>query len=138
MDKTIQEALQHLQNANYMRYFEEMDKVVPSSLQNPYQEHKGKFIAGQAAWNFYQQLEVFAKEVDRSLKKESISVVNKSHELERKGLEAAVEALIEKKNFLFLEKVKTSDAEQKFGYDKKISDLEKEIADLRKKIASLT
>lgn len=61
MNSTIQKALAALQNANYSVYFEEMDKVVPVSLKNPYQEHKSKFISGNYPHNFYQQLEVFAK-----------------------------------------------------------------------------
>ncbi|MCU0390923.1 MAG: hypothetical protein MUE81_07380, partial [Thermoflexibacter sp.] len=67
MNPTIQKALRHLQNANYSGYFEEMDKVVPVNMQTPYQEHKGKFITGQAPWNFHQQLETFAREVDKAL-----------------------------------------------------------------------
>jgi Flp pilus assembly protein TadD len=69
MQPSIQQAIAALQNANYAGYFEEMDKIVPVSLQNPYQEHKGKFIAGNYPYNFYQQLEVFAREVDKELNK---------------------------------------------------------------------
>ncbi|MCU0393866.1 MAG: hypothetical protein MUE81_22375 [Thermoflexibacter sp.] len=64
MHPTIDKALKHLQNANYAGYFDEMDKVVPSALKNPYAEHKGVFISGQTPWNFYQKLEVFAKQVN--------------------------------------------------------------------------
>jgi hypothetical protein len=67
MNFNIQKALSHLQDANYADYFEEMDKVVPQNLQTPYQEHKGKFIAGQAPYNFHQMLEVFAREVEKAL-----------------------------------------------------------------------
>ena len=70
MQPSIQKAIAALQNANYAGYFEEMDKIVPVSLQNPYQEHKGKFMSGNYPYNFYQQLEVFAREVDKSIKNE--------------------------------------------------------------------
>jgi hypothetical protein len=73
MHSTIQKALAALQNANYSSYFEEMDKIVPISLQNPYQEHKGKFISGNYPYNFYQILEVFAKEVYKSFKNEPVN-----------------------------------------------------------------
>lgn len=63
----IEKALAHLQKANYAGYFEEMDKIVPASLRPPYQDHKGIFIAGQQPFNFYQQLTVFAKQVEEEL-----------------------------------------------------------------------
>jgi internalin A len=68
MHTTIQKALEHLQEANHSGYFEEMDKVVPLSMQTTYQELKGKFITGQAPWNFHQQLEIFARYVDKVLR----------------------------------------------------------------------
>jgi class 3 adenylate cyclase len=67
MNSHVQQALDHLQNANYAGYFTEMDKVVPPNLKTPYQEHKGKFIGGQYPFNFYQQLEIFAREVQNQL-----------------------------------------------------------------------
>jgi hypothetical protein len=66
----IQSALQKLQKANYSGYFEEMDKVVPSEMQTMYSELKGKFITGNAPWNFDQQLKTFALEIDKLLDKE--------------------------------------------------------------------
>lgn len=69
MDKAqhIARALQHLQQANYAGYFDEMDEVVPPSLMHAHQTHKGVFIAGQQPFNFYQQLETFAKQVEKTL-----------------------------------------------------------------------
>ncbi len=72
----IETALIALQNADYSGYFEEMDKVVPAALQTPYQEHKGKFMAGNYPYNFYQQLEVFAREVDKALNQPTSNVIN--------------------------------------------------------------
>jgi hypothetical protein len=70
MDLTIQKALEHLANANYAGYFEEMDKVaMPKQWQAPYANHKGVFIAGQAPWNFYQQLDTLAHEILKELEK---------------------------------------------------------------------
>lgn len=67
MHPNIQSALKHLQNANLTGYFEEMDKVVPDAMRHTFNTHKGVFIAGQAPWNFHQQLEVFAGEVNKGL-----------------------------------------------------------------------
>jgi hypothetical protein len=69
MRPKIEKALAHLQNANYAGYFEEMNDVVPVSMMTVFQEHKGIFIAGKAPFNFHQILEIFAKEVNRTLEK---------------------------------------------------------------------
>jgi hypothetical protein len=73
MHPIIQQALKHLEGANYAGFFEEMDKIVPANMQNLYNEHKGKFMAGKQEWNFHQQLEVFAKEVGKTLSNTSTS-----------------------------------------------------------------
>ncbi|MEO1653597.1 MAG: hypothetical protein AAFU64_08635, partial [Bacteroidota bacterium] len=65
-ESLIQEALRHLENANYAGYFEKMEAIrehMPSHLKPIYAQHKGKFMAGQHEWNFNQQLAVFAKEL---------------------------------------------------------------------------
>jgi uncharacterized pyridoxamine 5'-phosphate oxidase family protein len=67
MHPKIQKALAHLQEANYASYFEEMDDVVPISLQTIHQEHKGLFISGQKPFYFDQMLKTFAKEVNNNL-----------------------------------------------------------------------
>ena len=67
MHPTIQKALEHLQNAHYAGYFEEMDtpQIVPAQLLHTYNMHKAMFISTQYPFNFHQTLEVFAKEADR-------------------------------------------------------------------------
>jgi len=67
MNPHITKALASLQNAHYAGYFDEMDKIVPVELRTPYSQHKGMFIADSYPFNFYQQLEVFAKDVDKAL-----------------------------------------------------------------------
>jgi hypothetical protein len=71
MNSIIQKALSLLEEGNYVGYFEEMDNVVPKNMRTPYQEHKGKFMAGQAPYNFHQMLEVFAREVEKALENPS-------------------------------------------------------------------
>ncbi|NJL13158.1 MAG: CHAT domain-containing protein [Microscillaceae bacterium] len=65
MHPNIQQALKNLENANIAGYFEEMDRVEMPTIQikSTYARFKGVFMAGQAPWNFSQQLETFAKEV---------------------------------------------------------------------------
>ena len=65
MHPTIQQGLATLQNANYSGYFEAMDKVVPQSLQGKLSELRMQFISGDTTWKFAQQLEIFAREVDK-------------------------------------------------------------------------
>lgn len=68
MNPIIKKALDYLENANYSSYFEELDKIsMPSIFKTPYATHKGKFIAGKYDWDFKQNLEVFAKQVDKYL-----------------------------------------------------------------------
>jgi hypothetical protein len=137
----IEKAIAALQNANYAGYFEEMDKVVPVSLQNPYQEHKGKFMSGNYPYNFYQQLEVFAREVDKSLSEKVANANNQntndnysnstkmnSTEKEIQGLEEVLDLLIDKKNYFQKQLLITSDTDAKFGLQQKLKELEKEIA----------
>ncbi|TAE06919.1 MAG: hypothetical protein EAZ95_18825 [Bacteroidetes bacterium] len=62
----ITQALEHLQKAHYAGYFEEMDKVtMPNHLQPIYATYKSQFMQGLKTVEFFQQLEVFAKEVDQ-------------------------------------------------------------------------
>jgi len=63
-----EKVLQYLQHANYAGYFEEMDKVVPQSLQGKLSELRMQFISGDTNWKFNQQLEDFAKFVDKTLR----------------------------------------------------------------------
>lgn len=65
MHSTIQKALTHLQNAYYVGYFEEMDKVhIPAQCQNPYATQKAIFTSGQPIpHDFSQKLEVLAKQI---------------------------------------------------------------------------
>lgn len=74
MNHIIKAALSALQGANYADYFKQMDKVVPTSLMTLYEEHKGKFTAGQYPWNFYQQLETFSIAVNDFLSKQNESM----------------------------------------------------------------
>jgi|GEM_PF-5045321 len=67
MNPHITKALASLQNAHYAGYFDEMDKIVPVELRTPYSQHKGMFTANSYPFNFYQKLEVFAKDVDKAL-----------------------------------------------------------------------
>ena len=71
MHQIIQNALKHLQNAQYAGYFEKMDKVMPLvtalATQANYTDLKNAFIAGDTTFKFATQLEIFAKEVDRLL-----------------------------------------------------------------------
>lgn len=68
MNPNIQSALQALEEANYVGYFAEMDKVsIPAHLRNTYATHKGVFAYGQTPFDFHQKLEVFAREVDKQL-----------------------------------------------------------------------
>lgn len=67
MHSTIQKALKHLQNANYAGYFEEMDKVVPESMQNNYDKLRKNFMDKGSNWELTEQLETFAREVDKAL-----------------------------------------------------------------------
>ncbi|MGB0523556.1 MAG: NB-ARC domain-containing protein, partial [Flammeovirgaceae bacterium] len=67
MHPTIVIALNFLENGNYVDYFEALDPLVPPQLKTIYAEHKGKFMADQKPFNFFQQLSVFAKEVARYL-----------------------------------------------------------------------
>jgi len=76
MNPHITKALASLQNAHYAGYFEEMDKIVPAELRTPYNQHKGMFIANSYPFNFYQQLEVFAKDVDKELGKVKPPILN--------------------------------------------------------------
>jgi hypothetical protein len=72
MNKHLQQALKHLEDANYSGYFEEMDKVeMPKYLKPIYAEHKSKFMQGLRTHDFSQQLNVFAGEVDKELDNES-------------------------------------------------------------------
>lgn len=67
MHPTIKKALDCLQEASYLGYFDEMDKVeIPSHLKPIYAEQKSKFFQGLHTHDFYQQLEVFAKSVANS------------------------------------------------------------------------
>jgi Flp pilus assembly protein TadD len=141
MQPSIQKAIAALQNANYAGYFEEMDKVVPVSLQNKFAELRMQFISGDTTWKFYQQLEEFAKVVDKGLS-EKISQdnnqnTNNNHsnstkmnrtEKEIQGLEKVLDLLIEKKNYFREQLVNASDAEVKFSLQQKLKELEKEIA----------
>lgn len=61
MNSTIQQALQHLQNANYSGYFEEIDKIIPPNLRNQFTSLRMEFISGDTNWQFAQKLEDFAK-----------------------------------------------------------------------------
>jgi hypothetical protein len=69
MNPHITQALEHLQKANYVGYFEEMDKVhLPTQFQNPYATQKRIFTSGQQVpFDFSQKLEVLAKQIDNAL-----------------------------------------------------------------------
>jgi len=67
MDKAIQRALTHLQNANYTGYFEEMDKAIPANMRNMFNQLQNQFIAGKTDWDFSQKLENYAKRVEKAI-----------------------------------------------------------------------
>jgi hypothetical protein len=68
MNKHIQQALKHLENANTAGYFQEMNKVeMPRDLKSIYAEYKSKFMQGLKTFDFNQQLDVFAGEVGKEL-----------------------------------------------------------------------
>jgi hypothetical protein len=70
MNENINNAIIHLEDANIAGYFEEMDKVeMPKQLKPTYAQFKGVFMDGQAPWDFSQQLETFAREVNKNLEK---------------------------------------------------------------------
>jgi len=69
-NKHLKEALEYLKDANYAKYFAEIDKLnLPDSLKYDYANHKRMFISGKYPSNFHQMLEVFVKEVERTYKK---------------------------------------------------------------------
>lgn len=64
MEKIINNALKNLENADYVGFFDEIDKIeeeFPSDLKTLYHTHKTRFAAEGAKWDFTQQLTVFAK-----------------------------------------------------------------------------
>ncbi|OJJ20511.1 hypothetical protein BKI52_18825 [marine bacterium AO1-C] len=73
MDKHIQKALRHIQNAEYAGYFAEIGKVTPESHKPILKQLEGRFIAGQAPWDFYQQLDRFARQIQEAIQEENLS-----------------------------------------------------------------
>ncbi len=89
MNLNIKKALSALQDANYSGYFEAMDKTIPENLLWKFSELRMQFIAGDTTWKFAQQLESFAKVVEKDTQKAFLSTLS-----ERK-----FEALLEKNKF---------------------------------------
>lgn len=59
-------ALQCIQQANYTGYFNALEPLVSVNLQNMFSTLRQRFIMGDTNFQFAQQLEAFAKEVERS------------------------------------------------------------------------
>lgn len=77
MNPHIQKALQHINNANYAGYFEELDKLkIPNELMATYGNLKGIFISGQAPFNFHLQLMTFAREIDKPVSNSQDATLN--------------------------------------------------------------
>lgn len=72
MNTNIQKALQHLQQANFAGYFEEMDKIVPPSKKTLFAQLRGQFVSGKQDYNFDQQLNIFAQDVASLVEDDSV------------------------------------------------------------------
>lgn len=69
----IKKALNHLDNANYPDYFEELNKIVPSNLQTQLSELRNDFISGNNDWKLVQKLKLFAQETEYALNNPNIA-----------------------------------------------------------------
>lgn len=67
VNKTIQKALNHLQNNNFSDYFGEMDKIIPEHLRTQFVELQDHFITGNYTPYFSQQLKTFAQRINQVL-----------------------------------------------------------------------
>jgi hypothetical protein len=64
MNPSITKGIECLQQAHYAGFFQELDTIeMPTVLAAPYEEFKQKFMTDKTSFNFTQQLEVFAKEL---------------------------------------------------------------------------
>ncbi len=63
MNSLLQKALEHLENADYAKYFEELDKIEMPDLgnKNAYSALKKTFIWQSATWEYTEKLQVFAQ-----------------------------------------------------------------------------
>jgi len=70
MNPHIEKALTHLSKADYVGYFDEVDKVIspaPLCMQTTHATHKSTFTSGNRPQDFNQMLEVFAKDLNKIL-----------------------------------------------------------------------
>ncbi len=139
MNPHIQKALQHINNANYAGYFEEMNKVsIPNNLMAIYSRQKGVFIGGQAPYDFHIQLMTFAREVDKSILGENDKSSTNTYGIEQevKGLEKVINLLLERKLFLE-EEWGIASGNAKFALTKNIQTTKEEITAYRQQIQIL-
>lgn len=72
MNPVIQNALSRLSKADYAGYFSAMDQVTSGPLRHNLNELRGRYVSGNKPWDFAQQLELFAHEVNAQLTSTSI------------------------------------------------------------------
>lgn len=75
MNSTIQQALDHLQAGSFTGYFDEMSKIVPENQKMTFHQLRDQFISGNYPYNFYQQLMVFAQQIESDANNHSSSQV---------------------------------------------------------------
>lgn len=86
ISQILQEALKCLENADYVGYFEEMDKLkdeMSGELKNIYSNLKNMFMGGSYKYehNFYQQLAVFVAKIAEINKYDKKSIIRKAQEI---------------------------------------------------------
>lgn len=67
MNKHIEKALKHLEQNNYVGYFDIIDKLNLQQSKNRYATLKDKFTAGKTSSEYHQVLAVFAKSLEAEL-----------------------------------------------------------------------